>query len=33
MFSAVPNRFKYHKNACLRDIVFKTFSAVRNRFK
>ena len=21
-FSAVPNRFKYHNNACLRDIVF-----------
>jgi len=27
-FSAVPNRFKYHYNACYRDIVFKMVSEV-----
>ena len=31
--SAVPNRFKYRKNACFRYIVFNYFSAVPNRSK
>ena len=29
-FFAVSNCFKYHQNICLRDIVFKRFSAVQN---
>ena len=32
-FFAVPNRLKYHQNACFRDIVFKRFSSVPNRFQ
>ena len=33
-FPTVPNRFKYHKNACFRYIiVFNYFSEVLNRFK
>ena len=32
-FSAVPNRFKYRKNACFRYIVFNYISEVLNRFK
>ena len=31
--SAVPNRLKYHQNACLKDIVFKIFFAVPSRLK
>ena len=33
IFFAVPNRLKYHQNACFRNIVFKTISSVPNRFK
>ena len=29
----LPNRFKYHQNACLRDIVFIVFSAVSNNLR
>ena len=32
-FSAFPNRFKYLKSACFKEIVFNIVSAVPNRFK
>ena len=32
-FSAVPNRFKYIKSECFKEIVYKMYSAVPNRFK
>ena len=32
IFPTVPNRFKYHNNACFRYIVFNYFSEVLNRF-
>ena len=31
--STIPNCFKYRKDACLRDIVFKNISVVPNRLK
>ena len=32
-FSTVPKRFKYHQNACFKDIIFKIVFAVPDRFK